>query len=340
MPKLRLLVVKRTIPALRWFDRRNMSLNPAEKAFFENLAVTMQDKPPIDFSDITALRQSCRDFFPQYVLRPDPAIVYEEKSIKARDGYEIPIRIYNSDIQNAPIVFAFPGRGYNVDLFDENAVTFSRILKHANVKMMVVDYRVCPEYPLPIPMHDCFDVVEHVATHSDEYSIDPSQIIFVGLSSGAHAAAVISQLARETNTFSIKHQILLNGCYDMSQSHQEFREQEKEDGGGSRDNLVYMFDTWGVDKVDYQNPLFSPVFEPDVKTLPPTTIIVSEHDCIRSDSEAYFEHLKTGGARVEKIVLPGQTHNTILMRKVLSGGIDPSEVIATVINKVITEDKK
>ena len=38
---------------------------------------------------------------------------------------------------------------------------------------------------------------------------------------------------------------------------------------------------------------------------------------------------------VEKIILSGQTHNTIIMRKGMSGGKDPAEVIANVVKNNI-----
>lgn len=37
------------------------------------------------------------------------------------------------------------------------------------------------------------------------------------------------------------------------------------------------------------------------------------------------------GVQVEKIVLQGQTHNTIMMRTVLTDGPDPAAVVADVI---------
>lgn len=59
--------------------------------------------------------------------------------------------------------------------------------------------------------------------------------------------------------------------------------------------------------------------------------MTGEYDGIRNDSEAYYKKVKAAGNKVEKIILSGQTHNTIIMREVMTDGEDPAEVIARVV---------
>ena len=83
-------------------------------------------------------------------------------------------------------------------------------------------------------------------------------------------------------------------------------------------------------------PLFSPYYEPDLSHMPPTTFIVGEYDGLRNDTEPYYKKLKSASkTQVEKIVLPGQTHNTMAMRAALFDGEDPAETIAKVIKQSI-----
>ncbi len=88
-------------------------------------------------------------------------------------------------------------------------------------------------------------------------------------------------------------------------------------------------------KEDLCNPLINPSFEKDLTDLPKTTMLVSEYDGIRSESEIYYQCLIKAGNQVEKIILPGQTHNTLILRKVMCDGRDPAEVVAEVIKKNI-----
>jgi len=90
-----------------------------------------------------------------------------------------------------------------------------------------------------------------------------------------------------------------------------------------------MMSFWGVPESEYRQ--YSPYFVMDYPHVPSTTIVVGEHDGIRSDSEVYFEKLKQAHVKVQKIVVPGQTHNTFLMRKALTGGVDPAVVIGDIV---------
>jgi hypothetical protein len=59
--------------------------------------------------------------------------------------------------------------------------------------------------------------------------------------------------------------------------------------------------------------------------------IIAEYDGTRGDSEAYYKKLLEWDNLIEKIILPGQTHNTFLLREAMFGGVDPAKVIADVI---------
>ena len=80
-----------------------------------------------------------------------------------------------------------------------------------------------------------------------------------------------------------------------------------------------------------KSPIISPYYEPDLSNLPATTFLISEYDGIRSDSEAYYQRVKQAGNQVDRIIIPGQTHQTLLMRAVMSDGKDPAKIIAEVI---------
>lgn len=84
----------------------------------------------------------------------------------------------------------------------------------------------------------------------------------------------------------------------------------------------------------------SPYYEVDFHSFPSTTILCGEYDALRNDSEGYFHKLNTAGVKVEKIILPGQTHNTIMMRAVLSDSTDPAEIIANIAKIRLADPKQ
>ena len=186
---------------------------------------------------------------------------------------------------------------------------------------------------MPTAIHDAYDATKYIANHSDKFNIDRKKLFIGGISSGGNCAAVISNLARHDEQLSIFHQILVNGVYDYAETNHAYDEYEKEDKICSRESVQFVFKHNGVAKQDFTNPILSPYYDPDLTQLPPTTFIIGEYDGVRNHSEAYYEKVNNVGNPVEKIVLPGQTHNTVLLRKVMSDGDDPAEVIARIIKK-------
>lgn len=317
-----------------------MPVNKSEIELFKLLEQRNHANPPkpIEQQTIADFRAGAAIFLE---FAGSPAEVnYQNTFVTARDGYQIPIRIYNNDIkEKKPVMIFYPGCGYVNDLFETNAIACSRIAKYAGIKVIVVNFRLAPEYPLPTSIYDAYDVTEYMAKHANEYQIDPEKIFIGGISSGAHAAAVISALARQESQFHIYHQILLNGSYDLTQSNHAYDKFEHEDKICVRNPAIdYIFNLYGLTPGDFKNPLFSPYWQTNFANFPPTTIIVAEFDGVRNDSEAYYSKLKNAGVNVEKIVLPGQTHNTFIMHGVMSHNEDPAKTIAEVILKKISQN--
>lgn len=46
----------------------------------------------------------------------------------------------------------------------------------------------------------------------------------------------------------------------------------------------------------------------DVSWLPPTLIIIAEHDLVRAEAQVFAERLRTAGVQVESYVVPGTVH--------------------------------
>ncbi|MBN2689369.1 MAG: alpha/beta hydrolase [Gammaproteobacteria bacterium] len=313
-----------------------MPVNQAEIEFFKLMDKNQQNNPmkPIHDLSLEEYRESAA-FFSEYAGKP-ASVDYDNITITARDAFDIPIRIYNNALkQKLPVLVFCPGCGYMLDFFEANAIACSRIAEQLKIKIAIVNYRLAPENPLPTAIYDVYDTVKFFATHHKEMNIDKDKIFLCGLSSGANATAIVSNLARSDDSFKIYRQILLNGNYDLIRSSHDFDDYEKEDKLLIREVINYICDRVCPNLDDRTNPLFSPYYEKDLTHLPPTTIIVSEYDGIRNDSEAYFKQLKEVGNDVESILIPGQTHNTILMRSVLSDGVDPATVIADVVRKHI-----
>lgn len=312
-----------------------MPVNQAEQKLFMLLEQRfgVVPKQPVSEPTITDFRKNC-EFLGEFTGVSEPTVAFKNEFIIARDGYKIPIRIYNPEIVegkfNSVLVF-YPGCGYICDLFEANAIACSRIAKYSGMKVIIVNFRLAPENHLPISIYDAYDVTKYIALHNSQYGIDTNKIFIGGLSSGAHCAAVISDMVSKNREFKICHQILLNGNYDLTESNHNYDDYEKEDKICTRTAAAFIFKQYGVKVDEYKNPMYSPLYQKISTNFPSTTIITGEYDGLRNDSEAYYAKLKNAKVEVEKIILSGQTHNTIIMRKAMSDGEDPAKFFADIM---------
>ena len=128
-----------------------MPVNPSEQALFQKLAETPPPKPISEFS-LSEFREMAT-LFDEYTGQP-ANIPYSEHQVPVRDGGQIRTRIYHSDLDRSPVLIFYPGCGYTVDLFEVNAIACSRIARYAHCKVILVDYRLAPEFPLPQSIYD------------------------------------------------------------------------------------------------------------------------------------------------------------------------------------------
>jgi hypothetical protein len=64
-------------------------------------------------------------------------VSFKNMTEPARDKHQIPMRIYNDQLDFSRQVFSmYPGCGYLLDLFELNAIVASRIAKYADIKML------------------------------------------------------------------------------------------------------------------------------------------------------------------------------------------------------------
>jgi len=311
-----------------------MLVNASEIGFFKLLAARQADAPIVALSQksIQEFRAGV-EFFSEFT-GVAANIPVQEASILTRDGVQLPIRIYNHQLpEETPVLFFYPGNGYAVDLFEINAIAASRIAQYAAAKVIVVNSRLSPEFLLPLPILDAYDATLYVVLNADLFHIDPDKIVVGGICSGAHCAAVISHMACREKDFKIQHQILLNGYYDLSHTCLDYASYEQEDKMLTREVLAYLSEKSGVTAASAQTPLLSPYFETELTGLPVTTIIIAEYDGVRGDSEAYYQKLLAANIPVNRILLKGQTHNTLLLRAAMHQGEDPAAAIARVLHE-------
>lgn len=307
-----------------------MPINPIEKKFFEWL----QAQPTKSNSKVADIHNALKKLEP-FVDAP-ANIKFEDIKMSCADGHTLRLRHYCNDKTTKPLIIFLPGNGFVYDLFEVNHTVISKIAAKSGLHAVMVDYRLAPEYPYPKALEDAREAVAFIFKNADRFHADKKKIILAGHSSGANLAAVITNMMRNHPDISIFHQCLISGAYDYTNSVHEYDEFALQDKLLSPEEIKFSFNSYSQ-PAQRKEPTCSPFWEKDLSGLPSTTIIVGEYDGGRSQSEAYAKKLIMAGNDVEKIILPGQTHGTILYRKALSDGIDPAYVAANALVRSVNK---
>lgn len=299
-----------------------MPVNQSDRLFFEKMEQIMgsMDVKNLTIETIREATKKMSGFAADAAPLP-----YYDTSILTRDNYHLPLRHYQFDDTPRAVIIYFPGNGFIHDLFVENHAIISKIAEKAHCHAIMVNVRLAPENPFPIPLNDALDAINYIFNNASSLTINHKKIILAGFSSGANLAAVSTNQLRHHPHIAIYHQLLISGAYDYTDSLHEFDDFVLQDKMLDPKSAKFSFDCYSRSD-QRKEPVCSPYWEKDLSKLPSTTIMMGEYDGGRSQGEGYAKKLVDAGNQVEKIIGKGQTHGTILYRKACIDGSDPALV--------------
>jgi acetyl esterase/lipase len=201
------------------------------------------------------------------------------------------------------------GGGFIVPLLPIYDGLMRNYTKRTGVPMVLVDYRVAPEYPHPIPVEDCHTALCWLADNATELGVDLDRIAVMGESAGGGLGAGVALLARDRGGPAVAQQLLIYAMLDDRTI--------EPDPQLPPEYLVFSYDDnrtgwaallgaqWPRDAV---SPYAAPARAPDLSGLPATYIDVGDLDILRDESIEYARRLMAAGIPTELHVIPGLPH--------------------------------
>lgn len=232
-------------------------------------------------------------------------------NFKSFDGETINCEIYtppNLPKQNAPALIFYHGGGYAAGSIESHRNVTLELARKVNCALVVVDYRLAPEFSFPIPINDCLSAFDAVLSSAQELGFDPKRISVAGDSAGGNAAAVVAQQRRGEN--SPKFQMLWVPWVDMSKESNSYKTMEK---GFFLDALTMRWYTKQYIKnpEDAFNSLASPLLQEDLRGVCPAGILVAGFDPLSDEGVSYAKKLASFGVETHFHLIEGGMHPMI-----------------------------
>ena len=177
------------------------------------------------------------------------------------------------------------------------------------VPMLVVDYRVAPEFPDPVPVQDCYAALVWLSRHASALGVDPARLAVMGDSAGGGLAAGVSLLARDCGGPHLTQQLLIYPMLDDRPS------------APDPQLLPFLTCTYDDEATGWQallgeragtvdvSPYAAPARAADLSNLPATYIDVGDLDIFRDQDITYARRLADAGTPTELHLHPGCPHD-------------------------------
>lgn len=211
---------------------------------------------------------------------------------------DVPVRLYipfGASEDTGPTLIYLHGGGFVTCSIESHEGIALRMAHGANIRVLSVDYRLAPEHSYPAGPVDCEAVLKWALSGKgqDQYGIDPSRLSIGGDSAGGNMSAYLAQKYRHQ----LNAQVLLYPLMQLV----NFKPPKQ----GPQDWLQLGFmalkfiDEHYVAGADPKETRLSPLFEKNLKDVPPAYVLTCGLDPLRDEGKLYADNMSKHGVKVK-----------------------------------------
>jgi len=175
----------------------------------------------------------------------------------------------------------------------------SHLARQMQIRVLVVDYRLAPEFPFPAALEDCTTVYRWLL----QQGIAPQNIVMAGDSAGGNLTLTTLIKLRDSGNPLPAAAACLSPATDLTVR----EELERLRDPVLHRRALYAFRSAYVADQDCTDPLLSPVYA-DLHGLPPLLIHAGEDEVLRDDAVRMAELAQQAGVPVRVEVYPRMWH--------------------------------
>ena len=249
-------------------------------------------------------------------LAPVKLARVESFTIRTRNGFELPVRLYAPSAAVLPVLVYLHGGGFTVGSIGTHDVLCRHLSQLAHCAVLSVGYRLAPEHRFPVAFEDAWDALQWVAGQGGSVGLDRQRIAVGGDSAGGTLAAACALQARDVG-LALKLQLLFYpGCcaHHDTPSHRIY-------GHGfvlEAPHIDYFFDHYIPHIPDREDWRFAPLLADEVEGVAPAWFGLAECDPLADEGLQYADLLRANGVAVDLEIYHGVTHEFIRMGRALA----------------------
>ncbi|MGW6282058.1 alpha/beta hydrolase [Kribbella sp. NPDC055071] len=294
-----------------------MTFEPAVRAHLEASDPTMFAGADLATKRILLTKDIDRMFTLFGLPGPEVHAIHDHRV--AVDGGSILLRSYHPvATATSPAHVLIHGGGWTTGSIEElvaDATARHRAVETGCV-VILVEYRLAPEHPFPIPAYDVLAATRWVIDNAASLGVDPGVVTLGGASAGANlaAAAVIAApeltlaaLVLEVPALDLTGRTARAAIGDLGLDAEEtelFIQVQDEFDRAAESYLGGAAAT---------TPLASPYFFEDLARFPPTYVLTAGLDPLRAEGEEFVRRLRAAGVVASSTRYPGALHGSPIL---------------------------
>jgi acetyl esterase/lipase len=230
------------------------------------------------------------------------------KSVEVRHVGAVSVRLHRPAPapDPRPALLWIHGGGYVMGTAAQDDTVCRRFADELGMTVAAVEYRLAPEHPFPVPLHDCHDALVWLASQPD---VDATRIAVGGASAGGGLAAALAVLAHERGEVPLAFQLLAYPMLDDRTATRLDIDERNFRLWNAKTNRFgwqsYLGHPLGSAEV---SGLAAPARRDDVSRVPPAWIGVGTLDLFYEESLAYGDRLTAAGVACAVDVVHGAFH--------------------------------
>lgn len=202
------------------------------------------------------------------------------------------------------VILYLHGGGYVLGSLESHRGLASHIAMASHVRVLLIDYRLAPETPLPAALDDALSAFDWLINNQ---GIESNKIIGMGDSAGGGLAIATVIHLRNANKPLPKALICLSPWTDLSLSGATISSMAGKDPCFPDARMLQDWANAYAGTEPLASPEISPLFA-DLRGLLFTFIQVGEEELLRSDFEEFFQAARRSDVSVELSVWSGMWH--------------------------------
>ncbi|HEY0854964.1 MAG TPA: alpha/beta hydrolase [Devosia sp.] len=253
----------------------------------------------------------------------DQGVNMELRLIPGAAG-EIRARIYTPRMAEAersmPLVLYIHGGGWVIGDLDSYDAAPRALARRLGAVVVSTHYRQAPEFTFPAAHDDALAAWRWTLDNAETLGADRNLRAIVGDGAGGNLAVNVALDAKAEGLDTPQHLALITPMTGTDFGLSSYAE-NRETLPLNSATVEWFYSKYARDAVDLANPKLNLIDRPDLGGLPPTTIILAEHDPLRTEGDHFAQALRRSGVWVDCTLYDGVTHQFFNLAQAVNKGM-------------------